>query len=104
MQFPIGKIEGGDGLAKYKVIVRVKDSKCPHVKQGDKIVIKGTMVDLPETNSLCTVALGAINYSLYMMANADDPRSYGRDEQYCLQCPDPETRVIFEISRAPLDD
>jgi uncharacterized repeat protein (TIGR04076 family) len=39
-----------------------------------------------------------------MMANAEDPKSYGRDEKYCLQCPDPETRVIFEISRTPLDE
>ena len=91
-------------MAKYKVIVTAKDSRCPHVKQGDKMVIRGTMVDLAETDSLCTVALGAINYSLYMMANADDPRSYGRDERYCLQCPDPETRVVFEISRVPLDE
>jgi len=89
-------------MAKYEVIVTAKDSKCPYVKQGDKIVIRGAMVDLQQTDSLCTVALGAINYSLYMMANADDPRSYGRDERYCLQCPDPETRVIFEISRIPL--
>jgi uncharacterized repeat protein (TIGR04076 family) len=91
-------------VAKYKVIVTAKDSRCPHVKQGDRMVIRGTMVDLAETDSLCTVALGAINYSLYMMANADDPRSYGRGETYCLQCPDPETRVVFEISRIPLDE
>ncbi|NIQ38662.1 MAG: TIGR04076 family protein [Proteobacteria bacterium] len=90
-------------MAKYKVIVTAKDSKCPLVKQGDKFVIRGTMLDMRETDSLCTVALGAINYSLYMMANADDPKSYGRDEVYCLQCPDPETRVIFEVSRRPMD-
>lgn len=90
-------------MAKYKVIVRAKDSRCDLVKTGDRMVIRGTMIDLEETDSICTVALGAINYSLYMMATADDPRSYGRDEVYCLQCPDPETRVVFEISREPLD-
>jgi uncharacterized repeat protein (TIGR04076 family) len=90
-------------VAEYKVIVRAKDSKCPYVRQGDKIVIRGTMVDMKETDSICTVALGAIYYSLFMMAKADHPRSFGRDEVYCLQCPDPEERVIFEISRVPLD-
>ena len=90
-------------MAQYKVIVRAKDSKCPHVKQGDKIVINGTMVDMKETDSICTVALGAIYYSLYMMSKADDPRSFGRSDVYCLQCPDPEERVIFEISRVPVN-
>lgn len=90
-------------MAKYKVIVKAKDSKCPHIKEGDKFVIEGTMVNLTETDSLCTVALNSINYSLYMMSNADDTRSFGRGEVYCLQCPDPDTRVIFEITREPLE-
>jgi len=90
-------------MAKYRVIVTAKDSQCSHVKKGDRMVINGTMVDLSKTDSICTVALGAINYSLYMLANADDPKAYGRDEVYCLQCPDPETRVVFEISREPMD-
>jgi len=89
-------------MANYKVIVTAKDSRCDKVKTGHKMVIRGTMIDLEETDSVCTVALGAINYSLFMMAKADDPRSYGRDQAYCLQCPDPETRVIFEITREPL--
>lgn len=90
-------------MAEYKVIATAKDSRCPNVKVGDRMVIEGTMVNLAETDSLCTVALGAINYSLFMMGKADDPKSYGRDEVYCLQCPDPDERVIFEISRVPLD-
>jgi len=90
-------------MAKYKVTARAKDSKCPYVKQGDKIVVKGTMVDMKETDSICTVALAAIYYSLYMMANAPDPKEFGREEKYCLQCPDPGERVIFEISRVPLE-
>lgn len=91
-------------MAKYKVTVRVKDSRCPYVKEGDKTVIQGIMVDLRETDNLCTVALRVVNYSLYMMANADHPKSYGKDERDCLQCPDPETRVVFEISRMPLNE
>lgn len=87
----------------YKVIATAKESRCPNVKVGDRMVIEGTMVNLEETDSLCTVALGAINYSLFMMGKADDPKSYGRDNVYCLQCPDPDERVIFEISRVPLD-
>ena len=86
-------------MAKYKVIVKAKDSKCPYVRNGDKFVIEGTMLNLKETDSLCTVALSSINYSLFMMSKVDDPKSFGRDEVYCLQCPDPDTRVIFEISR-----
>ena len=86
-------------MAKYKVIAKAKDSKCPHVKEGDKMVIEGTMVNLKETDSLCAVALGAIQYSLFMMGKAHDPRDFGREDVYTLQCPDPETRVIFEISR-----
>ena len=54
-------------MAKYKVIAKAKDSKCSHVKEGDKMVIEGTMVNLKETDSLCAVALGAIQYSLFMM-------------------------------------
>jgi uncharacterized repeat protein (TIGR04076 family) len=73
------------------------------VKPGDKIVIRGTMVDMQETDSICTVALGAINYSLYMMSCTDDPSRFGRNSVYRLQCPDPDDRVIFEISRVPID-
>ena len=90
-------------MSKYKVIVKAKDSKCPHIKEGDKFVIEGTMLNLKETTALCTVALSSINYSLYMMSNADDPKSFGRGDVYCLQCPDPDTRVIFEISRERLE-
>jgi uncharacterized repeat protein (TIGR04076 family) len=91
-------------MTKYKVIAKAKESKCPHVKEGDKMVIEGTMVNLQETDSLCAVALGAIHYSLFMMGKADDPRDFGRQDVYTLQCPDPETRVIFEISRELMSD
>jgi uncharacterized repeat protein (TIGR04076 family) len=90
-------------MAKYKVIAKAKESGCPHVKVGDQFVIEGTMVNLKETTSLCAVALGAIQYSLYMMGRTKDPKEFGRDEVYTLQCPDPETRVIFEISRKAVD-
>jgi uncharacterized repeat protein (TIGR04076 family) len=90
-------------MPKYKVIARAKDSKCPHVKVGDQVVIEGTMVNLKETTSLCAVALGAIQYSLYMMGRANDPKDFGREEIYTLQCTDPDTRVLFEISRKAVD-
>ena len=91
-------------MSKYKVVARAKDSKCPHVKEGDRIVMEGTMVNLKETTSLCAVALGAIQYSLYMMGKAKDPRDFGREDVYELQCPDPETRVIFEVSRKAVEE
>ena len=91
-------------MAKYKVTAKAKDSKCPHVKEGDRMVIVGTMVDLKETDSVCAVALGAIQYSLFMMGKAKDPKDFGRQDVYTLQCPDPETRVIFEISREWIGD
>jgi uncharacterized repeat protein (TIGR04076 family) len=50
------------------------------------------------------VALGAIQYSLFMMGKAKDPKDFGREEVYTLQCPDPETRVIFEISRKKMGE
>ncbi len=90
-------------MAKYKVIAKAKESGCPNVKVGDQFVIEGTMVNLKETTSLCAVALGAIQYSLYMMGRAQDPKDFGRDDVYTLQCPDPETRVIFEISRKKME-
>lgn len=90
-------------MAKYKVIARAKESGCANVKVGDQFVIEGTMVNLKETTSLCAVALGAIQYSLYMMGRAQDPKDFGRDDVYTLQCPDPETRVIFEISRKKME-
>lgn len=86
-------------MAKYRVVAKAKDSKCPFVKVGDLIVLEGTMVDLEETTSICSVALSAIQYSLFMMGKADSPSDYGRPDVYELQCPDPEERVIFEISR-----
>jgi len=89
---------------KYKVTALAKDSQCPLVKQGDRMVIEGTMVNLKETDSICTVALGAIQYSLYMMGKAEDPADFGRSDVYTLQCPDPETRVIFEISRQAMEE
>ena len=89
---------------KYKVTALAKDSQCPLVKQGDRMVIEGTMVNLKETDSICTVALGAIQYSLYMMGKAEDPADFGGSDVYTLQCPDPETRVIFEISRQAMQE
>jgi len=87
----------------YRVIATAKDSRCPFVKVGDRIVISGTMVDLEETTSLCSVALSAIQYSLFMMGKANDPRDFGRSDLYELQCPDPQDRVIFEIRRESLE-
>lgn len=86
-------------MPKYKVTARVKDSKCPNGKVGDQVDLEGTMVNLKETTSPCAVALGAIPYSLFMMGKAKDPKDFGREEVYTLQCPGPETRVLFEISR-----
>jgi len=91
-------------MPKYKVTARAKDSKCPYVKVGDRVVIEGTMVNLKETTSLCAVALGAIQYSLFMMGKAADPKDFGRGDVYTLQCPDPETRVIFEVSRKKMEE
>jgi uncharacterized repeat protein (TIGR04076 family) len=91
-------------MAKYKVIAKAKDSQCPTVRVGDQFVIEGTMVNLKETTSLCAVALGAIQYSLFMMGKAKDPKDFGREAVYTLQCPDPETRVIFEISRKVMEE
>ncbi len=93
----------GKKMPKYKVTARAQDSKCPHVKVGDQVVLEGTMVNLRETTSLCAVALGAIQYSLFMMGKAKDPKDFGRQDVYTLQCPDPETRVIFEISREKME-
>jgi uncharacterized repeat protein (TIGR04076 family) len=104
-----GIINGGDlGLieegvvAQYRVVAEVKDSRCPLVNVGDRMVVEGTMLNLAETTSVCTVALSAIQYSLFMMGKADDPRDFGRQDVYELQCPDPADRVVFEIRREPL--
>jgi len=94
----------GKKMPRYKVIARAKDSKCPHVQVGDQVVLEGTMVNLKETTSLCAVALGAMQYSLFMMGKAKDPKDFGRQDVYTLQCPDPETRVIFEISRKLIEE
>lgn len=66
------------------------------------MVVEGTLLNLAESSSVCVVALSAIQYSLFMMGKAGDPREFGRDEVYRLQCPDPGERVIFEIHREPL--
>ena len=86
-------------MAKYKVIAKAKDSQCPLVKVGDQMVIENNMLNLKESKNVCVVALGAVQYSLFMMGKAKDPKDFGRDQVYTLQCPDPDTRVIFEISR-----
>ncbi len=91
-------------MTQYKVIATARDSKCKYVKEGDRMVIEGTMVNLKESDSVCAVALGAIQYSLFMMGKAGDPKDFGRQDVYTLQCPDPETRVIFEISRQVKND
>jgi len=89
-------------VAQYRVIAEVKDSRCPFVNVGDRMVVEGTMLNLAETTSVCTVALSAIQYSLFMMGKVDDPRDFGREDVYELQCPDPADRVVFEIRREPL--
>jgi uncharacterized repeat protein (TIGR04076 family) len=91
-------------MPKYKVIAKAKDSRCQYVQAGDAIVIEGTMVNLKESRNVCAVALGAIQYSLFMMGKAKDPKDFGRDQVYTLQCPDPDTRVIFEISRTEMKE
>jgi uncharacterized repeat protein (TIGR04076 family) len=91
-------------MSKYKVTAKAKDSRCPHVQVGDAIVIEGTMLNLKESRNVCTVALGAIQYSLFMMGKAKDPKDFGRAQVYTLQCPDPETRVIFEVSRTEMEE
>ncbi len=83
----------------YRVTAEAIDSKCSFVRAGDRIVIEGTMIDLERSTAVCAVALSAIQYSLFMMGKADDPRNYGRDNVYTLQCPDPEERVVFQITR-----
>jgi uncharacterized repeat protein (TIGR04076 family) len=89
-------------MPRYRVIAEAKDSRCPFVKVGDRMVIEGTMVDLERTTSVCTVALSAIQYSLFMMGKADDPAAFGRADTYDLQCPDPNERVIFQVRREAL--
>ena len=91
-------------MAGYRVIAEAKDSRCPFVKVGDKMVVEGTMVDLDRTTNICTVALSAIQYSLFMMGKAHDPVDFGRSEVYELQCPDPEERVIFQVTRELIRD
>ena len=75
-------------MAKYRVIVKAKESNCPHVKRGDKFVVENNMLVLDQCDNVCVVALSTIQYSLYMMQKVDDPKIFGRDEVYCLQCPD----------------
>jgi uncharacterized repeat protein (TIGR04076 family) len=91
------------GMASYRVIAEAKESRCPFVGVGDRMVVEGTMVNMDQTTSICTVALSAIQYSLFMMGKAQDTREYGRPEVYELQCPDPNDRVVFQVSREPID-
>jgi uncharacterized repeat protein (TIGR04076 family) len=66
------------------------------------MVVEGTMLNMAETTNVCVVALSAIQYSLFMMGRADDPRDFGREDVYQLQCPDRAERVVFQIRREPL--
>ena len=91
-------------MAKYKVVARAKDSQCSLVKVGDSIVIENNMLNLKESKNVCVVALSAIQYSLFMMSKTKDPKDFGRDQVYTLQCPDPDTRVIYEISRKVIEE
>ena len=91
-------------MAKFKVVAKAKDSKCPMVKVGDPIVIENNMLNLKESKNVCVVALGAIQYSLFMMSKAKDPKDFGRDQVYTLQCPDPDTRVVYEICRKVMEE
>ena len=91
-------------MAKYRVVARAKDSQCSLVKVGDSIVIENNMLNLKESKNVCVVALSAIQYSLFMMSKAKDPKDFGRDQVYTLQCPDPDTRVIYEISRKVIEE
>jgi len=91
-------------MAKYKVIARAKDSQCPMVKVGDRIVIENNMLNLNESKNVCVVALGAIQYSPVYDEQSQGPKDFGRDQVYTLQCPDPDTRVIYEITRKVMEE
>ena len=89
-------------MSQYRVIAEAIDSRCSFVNVGDRVVVEGTMLNMAETTNVCVVALSAIQYSLFMMGRADDPRDFGREDVYQLQCPDQADRVIFQIHREPL--
>ena len=91
-------------MSQYRVIAEAIDSRCAFVNVGDRMVVEGTMLNLAETTSVCVVALSAIQYSLFMMGKANDPRDFGREDVYELQCPDQADRVVFEIRREPLHE
>ena len=91
-------------MPKYKVVAKAKDSQCSLVKVGDLMVIENNMLNLEESRKVCVVALSAIQYSLFMMGKAKDPKDFGRDQVYTLQCPDPDNRVIFEITRQVMEE
>jgi uncharacterized repeat protein (TIGR04076 family) len=86
------------------VVARAKDSRCPMVRVGDETVIENNMLNLKESKNVCVLAQSAIQYSLFMKGKAKDPKDFGRDQVYTLQCPDPDTRVIYEISRKVMEE
>ena len=98
----------------YKTIVEVTKvkGKCPIHKEGDKIVIKNSAIDLKETDAVCLKALttGLLGWYLIWERGSEEQLKVAlADGCESWRCPEvgepysPYGPVLFKIRRVPME-
>jgi len=85
--------------------IKIK-GKCPVFKVGDKVVIKGSKINLEETDAICTHAFASFLPYIVALRKGVKPSEIGlgKGEKAYVQCLDPGPpyteggTVIFEIT------
>jgi uncharacterized repeat protein (TIGR04076 family) len=83
------------------------DGDCPVFREGDKILIVGSEIDLDQSNAVCIHALPSILHYITALREGADAIKLGLSKEKgkaYINCPDPGEpytkggSVVFEIS------
>jgi uncharacterized repeat protein (TIGR04076 family) len=81
------------------IVIEVIESKCSHYKTGDKIYIKGALIDMSKTKNVCVMALQSFFPFVFATRKGVTPEQMGFGEKLIVQCPDYCAPAIFEIKK-----
>jgi uncharacterized repeat protein (TIGR04076 family) len=75
------------------------ESNCNRIKEGDRMVFNGPILDLKETTIACCTALTAMYPLVCALRFGMEPSNWGNPDKIVTQCPDRESSVTFELRR-----
>jgi len=89
----------------YRVEFKVTEahpSCAAGYRVGERIVVEHDMIRLDQTDRLCPYALSALIPYLPLLGHKTEQSDW-INRKKMIQCPDPETPVLFSIAREELD-